>query len=232
MILTAILMFAQSGFEPAPLGFLTARDGRVHALYGMRGNFVLSEALEDDVMAAVEMGPAAVKRERAALRIRSGGEWRTAVLPESKVLLAASGGRLMYWVAATGELAVWDGSEWAKRRLDLPGGAFAMAFQNGQLAVLSRTMEGIEHTRFDALTLAPVQQERVEGEEAAIDSGGRLWSAAGTQLQCEGRSWQLESAVVSLQAIQEGWMLIRTRERLLTARCGEPELWFVPEPEP
>jgi hypothetical protein len=232
MILTAILLFAQSGLELPPLGYFTARDGRIRPIYGIRANFLLGPAIEEDVVAVARMGRLEIKRAAVALRFRAGEQQQTLALAERRVLLAEDGGRLAAWVAASGELLLWDAGGLERRWVQFPDSAFAMSFHDGRVAVLSRSDEGIAHMQFNALSPQPQRQERVEADEAAFDSDGRVWRANGSRLSCGGREWEFEANISSLQALRESWVLARAGDRLYAAQCRSEELSQVPEPQP
>jgi hypothetical protein len=200
MIHALLLLLLQTGLEVPPLGYFPARDGRVYPLYGMRGNLLLGEPLEEGTEAAVSFeGMSAVKTNKG---IHIGGQLR-----EAGILACRA--NCLAWLS----------------------GQFTVS-QDGRFVLVSRTPAGWERIVYDGRTLQALHHEPIDADAAAIDSGGRLWTASGATLSCGDRQWEMEAPVSMLFALREGWVLARAGERLYGAQCHAPDLTLVPEPAP
>jgi len=204
MIATLLLLFAQSGLELPPLGYFPARDGRVYPLYGMPGNLVTGQALEQGVTAAVYLDAVTIMKSAEGVRIGNKPVGRD-LLRRNRRLSART-----VWIAGAQQFAVW------KQRF----------------AILTRSAGQWERIEFDGSTLTEAKRETVSAEAAAIDSDGRLWTASSTSVTCGERTWEMEAQVESLLAIDENWVLIRAGDRLYGAQCRSADLTLVPEPAP
>lgn len=69
MIHALLLLLLQTGLEVPPLGYFPARDGRVYPLYGMRGNLLLGDPLEEGTEAAMSFEGSLVTRTADGIRI-------------------------------------------------------------------------------------------------------------------------------------------------------------------
>lgn len=210
MILTAILLFAQSGLELPPLGYFPARDGRLYPLYGMRANFLLGPPLEEGVLQQVRLGPITVQKTTAGVKI-AGRLLHDDALRENRILAADNQGQRLAWIAQSAALVTSKGP---------------------QFVTVERAATAWERLVWDSDTLRVLTRESVDADLAALDSDGRLWRASAANVTCGDRQWQMESAPQSLHPLHEGWMLIRTAERLYAAHCRSSDLSVVPEPAP
>lgn len=204
LFLFAQSLFAQSAFDPPPLGYFPARDGRVYPLYGMRGNLLIGEPLEEGVTAALRLDSVTVMKTGEGVKV-NGKPVDGDALRRNRILSPRS-----VWIAAVQRIA-----EWKPR--------FTVALQ---------TAGSWERVEFDGLTLAETKREHIAADAAAIDSDGRLWTASATTVTCGERTWEMEAQVGSLLALHEGWVLIRSGERLYGAQCRSADLTLVPEPAP
>lgn len=210
MILTLLLLFAQSGLDLPPLGFFPARDGKVYPLYGMHGNLMIGAPLEDGVTAAVRINGIIVRKTAAGIGVGDqllDREW----LRESRILLMGEQGERAGWIAGAQALLTWSGS---------------------RLRLATQSEGQWEIVELDGATLRELSREPVAGDAVAVDSSGRTWVASGNSVGCGDRAWEMDSPVQSLFALGEGWMLIRVSGRLFAAQCKAPDLTMVPEPEP
>lgn len=210
MILTAILLFAQSGLELPPLGYFPARDGRLYPLYGMRANFVLGPPLEEGVLQEVRLDPMTLRKTTAGVEI-AGRLLHDDALRENRILATSHEGRRVAWIASSRRLVTWNGA---------------------QFVTVERAGAAWERLVWDGDTLRVLTRETVEADLAALDSDEHLWRASAANVTCDGRQWELESTAQSLHPLHEGWMLIRTAERLYAAHCRSSDVYVVPEPAP
>lgn len=150
-----VLLFwmAQSSLDLPHLGYLPGRDGRSWPLYGVRGNFLLGEAVTEP--------------------------------------------------APSEELA--------------PGRALVR--EAGHLWLVETTPRG------DRLRRMLPDDYLYE-----VDSTGLLWSAREREVRCEEGRWETSEPVTGFLRLGVGWMAIRTASAIHAVRCGEAELYLLPQP--
>ncbi|MBL8177203.1 MAG: hypothetical protein JNK48_21190 [Bryobacterales bacterium] len=204
MMLPLLLLLAQSGLDLPPAGYFPARDGRIYPLYGMRGNLVLGEPLEEGVTSAIRMD--GVTAASSAAGVRVGGEFIGAEqLRENRILTPR-----IVWLAEPARLAE----------------------RKPRIVIVAKADGVWQRIEYEGGTLAERDRQAIAAGSAALDSDGRLWTASERTVSCGERTWEMETAVETLHALSEGWVLIRAGERLYAAQCRHADLTVVPEPEP
>ncbi|MDX1984210.1 MAG: hypothetical protein SFV51_28300 [Bryobacteraceae bacterium] len=144
------------------------------------------------------------------------------------------------WNANRQERFLWDGSALTIRRqgsertaalVGVRGEPAGIGYRDGRLLVLTREAQGTLWT-FDAATLEPSGSEPawIGSGPAAIDSHGTIWTAEHTQVRCQGERWDAGSRIAALEAMDDGWMIVRTPRVWFIARAGDPVLYLLPNP--
>ncbi len=212
MLPALLAVLFQSGLAAPQAGFLRADDGRLYPLYGMQGTFLLGAALDPDVIAAARFGSLLVEKTGLELRIIEEGRHYSA---ETK------GHASFAWDSATRTLYVWLAEE--RRLLRFANGAFSyspLRAPDGEIAAISARKGQLRWL---------VRQ--AGGPRETFDSEGNLWTASDFEVSCGGRRWSFDHPVHSVDALGEGWALLRTRTGRYAARCNGEDVFEIPSPE-
>lgn len=227
--MSAITLFllVQAAISLPPLGFLRQPDGRLCALYGVRGSFSIGEPLPEEILAALEWGAARLYKTPSVLR--AANHIHEAPGP---ALFApdASNGLVYVLLPEAGELAVYSpGNLRIQLVPELPRHIIAFAKAGARLRLVTRQATSFQIYAMDPVTwsMAPAGPPW-NAAAATLDRQGELWTAEDRLVRSGGRLWLLEEAVLSLQPLEDGWIVAETSANRYLLRRDSAEEYVAP----
>lgn len=226
-------LLAQAAMALPPLGFLHGPGGRLYPVYGMRGNFVLGEAVPETIQSAAVFTGVTLWKLPDSIRI---SEARSLAAPEGRAVFAWSeaSGTLVAWIRESRRMMRWEGD--AGSDFALPEGVddvTGMMFSAPGVLRMVWKMDGqFEVVEYSLDSGRIVWREDVRGQKATLDSNGNVWSSGGADVSCGARHWTLAGSLEEFSPLAAGWMALRTESGAEAARCTEPELFQLPVPMP
>jgi hypothetical protein len=232
-MLGTLLLAAQATMALPPLGFFPGPDDRLYPVYGMRGNFLLGDPLPETIRSAAIFGRLKVWKLPGAIRV---SEEEIIAAPEGRAVFAWNDASrtLVAWIQESRQMMRWAGGDGSFLALPVQVDAVTgMAFPApGLLRMVGKVEDGLRVVEFSIDEGRIVSQADVPGQQATLDSNGNVWLSDGLDVSCGSRRWTLAEPLMEFSPLADGWVVLRTESAARVARCGEPELFYLPVPMP